>query len=66
MDRLVGVILLYSLKVANIFFIVSAGGIFLFNVYAIVAYIRHLVLIRRINNTESVVADTTEAGGAAK
>lgn len=34
---------------------VSAGAIFVFNLYAIGAYIRHIVLIRQINNSESIV-----------
>jgi len=34
---------------------ISAGAIFIFNLYAIAAYIRHLVLIRQINNSQSIV-----------
>jgi hypothetical protein len=38
----------------NIFFLVSAGAIMFFTVAAIVIYIKHLVLIAQIKNSESI------------
>jgi len=44
-----------SLRVERIFFVVSAGMIMVFNIVAIAVYIRHLVLMSQINNSENVV-----------
>ena len=50
-----GFLVLHSLQWPKIFFTASVGILFLFNVYAVVEYIRHLVLIRQINNSETIV-----------
>ena len=44
-----------SLSYQKIFFVMSASLILLFNVIAVVVYIRHIILIREIDNAESVV-----------
>jgi hypothetical protein len=48
-------LLLHFFHRSSPFFVVSVGAILLFNMYGIVLYLRHLVLIRQINNSESVV-----------
>jgi hypothetical protein len=50
-----GVLVFNSLQFERIFLVVSAGMIMVFNIVAIAAYIRHLVLMSRISNSESVV-----------
>jgi hypothetical protein len=54
---LLSYLFMHSLSWPRLFFSipVSAGALFIFNLYAIAAYIQQLVLIRRINNSESIV-----------
>ena len=49
------VVLIYFTGSKNIYFTISAGMILLFTLLACVVYIWHVVMIRRINLTESVV-----------
>lgn len=53
-----GVLLYYS-KFQNPFFSISVGIIFLFNVVAIINYIRHLIMMGQISFSESIT-DTQE------
>jgi len=39
----------------KIFFAVSVGAIILFNVFAIIIYIYHIVLIRQVDNSDTVI-----------
>lgn len=50
-----GFLLYHSLTWQKVFFVISAGAIMIFNIIAIAVYIRHLVLIRQIDNSNSVV-----------
>lgn len=50
-----GVLVTGSFTFQRIFFVVSAGMVMIFNIIAIAVYIRHLVLMRQINNSDSVV-----------
>lgn len=50
-----GFLIYHSLTFSKIFFVLSAGMIALFNVFAIIVYIQHVVWIRQIDNSESVV-----------
>ncbi len=52
---MLGFLVLHSLQWHKIFFTLSVGAILLFNLYAIAAYIGHLVLIQQINNSEQIV-----------
>src|SRR5690242_3082438 len=52
---ILGFLVVNSLRFERIFFVVSAGMIMMFNMVAIAVYIRHLVLMSQINNSESVV-----------
>jgi len=47
-------LLLYSLTPEKIFFVVSAGVIMLISAAAVVVYIKHIILIRQINNSNNV------------
>ena len=40
----------------NIYFAISLGGIALFNVFAVAAYIRHLVMLDRVNIADNITA----------
>src|SRR3954470_23755826 len=51
----VGFLFIHSLEWSKIFFVTSCGAIFLFNLYALIAYTRHIVLIRQINNSDTIV-----------
>ena len=44
-----------SLEFSKIFFVCSLSAIVVFNIIAIVVYIRHIILINEIDNTESLV-----------
>lgn len=44
-----------SLSWPRIFFAVSVGGILAFNIYAVILYIRHTVLIQSIDNSDSLM-----------
>ena len=44
-----------SLEISKIFFVISLSAIALFNIYAIIIYIRHIILIKEIDNSESLV-----------
>src|SRR4051812_23310965 len=44
-----------SLSWTKIFFAVSVGVILAFNIYAVILYIRHTVLIQSIDNTDSLM-----------
>ena len=46
--------LVYAVNVKNLFFSISVGVIFLFNIVAIINYIRHLVIIGQINYSNSI------------
>jgi hypothetical protein len=50
-----GFLVVNSLSFQRIFFVVSAGMIMVFNIIAIAVYIRHLLLMSQIDNSESVV-----------
>jgi hypothetical protein len=50
-----GVLVAGSFTFQRIFFVISAGMIMIFNIIAIAVYIRHLVLMRQIDNSDSVV-----------
>lgn len=45
----------HSLKMANIFFLISCGAIMIFTIIAIAVYVYHIILIDKINNSENVV-----------
>jgi MFS family permease len=49
------ILIIHSLAWHNIFFILSAGMIALFTILAIIVYIRHIVLIQQIDNSENIV-----------
>lgn len=49
-----------SLSYQNIFFTTSVGIIALFNILAILLYIRHIVLIYQIDNSENVIDTQTK------
>jgi len=51
----VGFLIVHSLEWSKIFFVLSATAIFAITLYAVIVYIRHLVLIHEINNSESIV-----------
>ncbi len=44
-----------SLEVSKIFFVVSTGSIAIFSILAIITYIRHIILINEIDNSDSLV-----------
>lgn len=50
-----GYLLYHSLEWSKIFFVISVGAIIVFNMVAIIVYIQHTVLIRRVNNSENVM-----------
>lgn len=50
-----GFLVYHSLTFPRIFFAVSAGMIMIFTIIAIVVYIRHIVLIKQIDNSETVI-----------
>ncbi|MBN9297699.1 MAG: hypothetical protein J0I41_11835 [Filimonas sp.] len=52
---LLGFLVVHSLVLSKIFFVISLSMIMLFTTIAIVIYIKHIVLIRQINNSESIV-----------
>ena len=62
---IVGYLFVRSLSWPSLFFSipVSAGAIFIFNLYAIASYIRHLVLIQQINNSENIVDTQLKLAG---
>ena len=47
-------LLVHSLTIEKIFFVVSVAAIVIFNVYAVVIYIMHIVLIKQINKSNSI------------
>jgi len=49
-------LIVHSLTLSKIFFVVSAGMIAVCTGIAVVVYIKHIVLIREIDNTDSVTA----------
>src|SRR5690606_4281035 len=53
---ILGWLLYHFFAVERIFFVVSAGMVILFNIIGIASYIRHLVLIHRIDNSDHVLA----------
>lgn len=50
-----GYLFLHSLEMSKIFFLVSSGAIMVFTFIAIIAYLYHLILISRINNSENII-----------
>lgn len=50
-----GYLVYYSLEMSKIFFVISAGAIMLITMVAIFVYIRHIILIVKINNSENVL-----------
>ena len=50
-----GYLVYYSLEMSKIFFVISAGAIMLITMVAIFVYIRHIILIIKINNSENVL-----------
>ncbi|MEO6134649.1 MAG: hypothetical protein ABIP35_05820 [Ginsengibacter sp.] len=51
----VGYLVYHSLEITKIFFVISASAIMIFTSWAVFVYGQHLVLLRKINNTDSVV-----------
>jgi hypothetical protein len=49
-------VLVYGNRFGNPYFTISTGMIMLFNIFAVAVYIRHIVLIRQINYSESITA----------
>ena len=47
-------LLMHSLSMEKIFFVVSVGAIVIFNVYAVIIYFKHIVLIRQINKSNNI------------
>ncbi|HEY6435041.1 MAG TPA: hypothetical protein VIY47_00500 [Ignavibacteriaceae bacterium] len=45
----------HSITYQKIFFVISASMIVLFNVFAVIVYIKHILIIHEIDNAESVV-----------
>lgn len=50
-----GYLLYHSLEMSKIFFVISVGAIMVITSIAIIVYAFHLVLISKINNTDSVI-----------
>jgi hypothetical protein len=50
-----GYLVYYSLEMSKIFFVISAGAIMLITMVAIFVYIRQIILIVNINNSENVL-----------
>lgn len=50
-----GYLLYYSMEMSKIFFVISVSAIMLITSVAIFVYIHHIVLINKINNSESVL-----------
>lgn len=50
-----GFLLVNSLSYQKIFFVISTGMIIIFNIIAIAVYIKHLVLLAQIDNSNSIV-----------
>lgn len=48
-------LLINSLEIKKIFFVISVAAILFFNMYAVAIYWYHLILIRKINNSETVI-----------
>ncbi|MBS1946646.1 MAG: hypothetical protein JST47_02665 [Bacteroidetes bacterium] len=48
-------LILNSLSFSNVFFLSSLSAIVVFNVIAVAAYVRHVVLINEIDNSESLI-----------
>ena len=44
-----------SLDISKIFFVISISAIALFNIYAVIIYIKHTIIIKEIDNSESLV-----------
>ena len=57
-----GLTLTYSIPANKLFYSISVGAIILFNILAIVVYARQIVLIREINNADSVVESQEKLG----
>ncbi len=51
----VGFLVYHSLDIVKIFFVISASAIMIFTSWAVFVYGHHLVLLRKINNTDSVI-----------
>ena len=49
------ILIAHSLTWSKIFFVLSAGMIALFTLLAIIIYIRHIVLIQQIDNSENIL-----------
>ena len=47
-------VLIYGNQLKNIFFTVSIAMIMLFSIYAVVVYIKHIILIRRLDYSASI------------
>jgi hypothetical protein len=50
-----GYLLFYLMEMQKIFFVISVAAIILFTLTAIIMYVHHIILIHKINNTESVL-----------
>lgn len=50
-----GYIFFHSLKMSNIFFLVSCGAIMIVTAIAIIVYLYHIVLLKKIDTSENVV-----------
>ena len=51
----VGYLVYHSLEISKIFFVISACAIMIITSWAVFVYGHHLVLLRKINNTDSVI-----------
>lgn len=51
----VGYLVYHFLEISKIFFVISACVIMIFTSWAVFVYGQHLILLRKINNTDSVV-----------
>jgi hypothetical protein len=55
--------LVYGNWFSNPYFTISVGIIMLFNIVAVVVYIRHIIIIRQINYSESITATQEKLAG---
>jgi len=56
-------LLVYAVNFKNLFFSISVGIVFLFNVVAVINYIRHLIMIGRINYSDNITDTQKKLAG---
>ena len=56
-------VLIYGNQLKNIFFTISIGMIMLFSIYAVVVYIKHIILIRRLDYSASITDTQKKLAG---